>query len=65
MDTHRRSARYDDDRMPRLVDVNTTAKVLGISRSQVYVLVKTGKLSPVRVGARLRFRLDELERGTR
>lgn len=50
--------------MPQLVDVNTTARVLGVSRTQVYALVRRGKLKPVRVGSRLRFRLDELlERG--
>lgn len=45
-----------------LLDVNGTARFLNVSRRQVYRLVESGELRPVRVGSRLRFRLRDLER---
>ncbi|CAN5349129.1 hypothetical protein BH20ACT13_BH20ACT13_25870 [soil metagenome] len=55
-------AAYKDDRtLPRAISVNDTAAVLGISRATVYRLIQSGDLRPVRVGRRLRFRLEELD----
>jgi excisionase family DNA binding protein len=55
-------AAYEGERtLPRVLTVNDTAAVLGISRATVYRLVQSGDLRPVRVGRRLRFRLADLE----
>lgn len=45
----------------RLLTINDVAFRLAISRNSVYRLVRSGALSPVRVGERLRFRARDLD----
>jgi excisionase family DNA binding protein len=47
---------------PSLRTVDDLAGYLRISRQQVYNLVRSCELQPVRVGNRLRFRAEEIER---
>ncbi len=44
-----------------LLTVDQAARFLGVSRRQVYRLVRSGELKPLRVGQRLRFRVRDLE----
>jgi excisionase family DNA binding protein len=46
---------------PPLLSVDDAAAFLRVSRRQVYRLVESGQLRPLRVGTRLRFRLRDLE----
>ena len=46
----------------RLLNVNETAVYLNTSRWSVYKLVRDGHLRAVRVGERLRFKPDDVER---
>jgi excisionase family DNA binding protein len=45
----------------RLLTINDVADRLAISRDTVYRLVRSGALTPLRVGERLRFRVGDLE----
>jgi excisionase family DNA binding protein len=45
-----------------LYTVNTLAEYMGVSRDLIYRLVASGQLKPGRVGNRLRFHPDEVER---
>jgi excisionase family DNA binding protein len=45
----------------RLLTVSDVAHRLAISRDSVYRFVRSGALSPLRVGERLRFRPEEIE----
>lgn len=38
------------------------ARILGVSRSQIYRLAALGEIAHVRVGRSVRFRLEDLER---
>ncbi len=64
MTSHESAPSHEPRTLPRLISVNEAAGVLGVSRRQVYALVQAGKLKPIKVGARLRFRLADLEEGT-
>jgi excisionase family DNA binding protein len=44
-----------------LLSVNDVARYLAISRKSVYRLERSGDLRSLRVGARLRFRLSEVD----
>jgi putative molybdopterin biosynthesis protein len=56
------SRRYTPPGDPlQLLPVADTARVLSISKSSVYRLRERGELRGVRVGARLRFSMRELE----
>jgi len=57
------ASRYADGRTERdrLLTINDVAFRLAISRDSVYRLVRSGALRSIRVGERLRFRLDDLE----
>lgn len=37
---------------PLAISVNATAKVLGVGRSSVYLLMKSGKLEAIKIGRR-------------
>jgi excisionase family DNA binding protein len=54
---------YGDARMEplRLLTINDVAYSLAISRDSVYRLVRSGSLSPIRVGERLRFRREDID----
>ena len=52
---------YDAGRSP-LLTVNDVARLLVVSRDSVYRLIRDGHLRPVRVGKRLRFRPEDIER---
>jgi excisionase family DNA binding protein len=49
-------------RIDPLLSVNEVATYLGVTRRTVYRFVQDGNLRPVRVGERLRFRTEEVER---
>ena len=59
---------YAPERPTSLLTIAELAQLLGIGRTTVYRLVKTGELRAVRVGERLRFRPEDvnayLERGS-
>jgi excisionase family DNA binding protein len=63
MSTHRAEGYEVERRALRpLLTVNGAAEYLSVTRWQVYRLVRTGALRPLRVGSRLRFRVEELDR---
>lgn len=37
---------------PLAISINATAKALGVGRSSVYSLIKTGKLEAIKIGRR-------------
>jgi excisionase family DNA binding protein len=45
---------------PMVYGLKDVAKLLGISRSSVYILLKEGQLSPVRIGRRILFTEGDL-----
>ena len=45
----------------RLLTINDVAGLLVVHRDSVYSLVRRGDLHPIRVGTRLRFRLEDIE----
>jgi excisionase family DNA binding protein len=45
----------------RLVDVTGAAAYFGVSRRTIYRLIQEGALKPIRIGARLRFRVRDLD----
>lgn len=47
---------------PLLVDAKQAARLLGIGRTMLYELIKTGALTPVHIGRCVRFSVSELER---
>jgi excisionase family DNA binding protein len=49
-----------DGIQPMVYGVRDAGRILGISRSSVYVLLKSGLLTPVRIGRRLLFTESEL-----
>jgi excisionase family DNA binding protein len=51
---------YDPPRSSALLSVDDVGEFLGISRSGVYRLVRSGDMPCYRVGERLRFRQDEI-----
>jgi excisionase family DNA binding protein len=55
------TARYGTDRPDALMTVNETAHLLGIGRSTLYQLRQRGDLRAIKVGARLRFSLRDLQ----
>ena len=59
-DTQQYAARATAFPQP-LLSVDDAAAFLRVSRRQVYRLVESGELKPLRVGSRLRFRLRDLE----
>lgn len=54
------STTYAAPRMP-LMTVNEVATLLGVSRGVIYRLVARSELQPYRVGARLRFRPEDVD----
>jgi excisionase family DNA binding protein len=44
-----------------VLSLNEVARVLGVDRSTVYGLLRTGELEAVRVGKRKKFRPEDLE----
>jgi excisionase family DNA binding protein len=48
--------------MDRLYSVKDTLKILNISRTNLYALVKLGKITPVKLGKRTLFNEEELNR---
>jgi excisionase family DNA binding protein len=55
------ATQYESDPTPPLWTIDDVARRLAISRDSVYRLVRSGALSPLRVGERLRFRPEEIE----
>ncbi|GIU97414.1 MAG: hypothetical protein KatS3mg013_1217 [Actinomycetota bacterium] len=51
-----------EERMKPLLKPAEAARMLGVSRSQIYHLAATGEIAHVRVGHSVRFRLEDLER---
>lgn len=45
---------------PLLVTVRQACQMLGLGRTSVYHLVRSGKLRPVRIGGAVRFSVDHL-----
>ena len=45
---------------PMLVTANQVARLLGVSRSQVYVLMKSGQLGSVQIGRSRRITKDQV-----
>lgn len=45
---------------PLLVTVRQACQMLGLGRTSVYHLVRTGRLKPVRIGGAVRFSVDHL-----
>lgn len=45
---------------PLLFGIKDAAKMLGVSRSSIYVLLKEGKLAPVKIGRRVLFKEQDL-----
>lgn len=54
------STTYSGERT-QLLTINEVAAMLAVHRDTVYNLVRRGHLHPVRVGARLRFRVADVE----
>ncbi len=52
----------DEDARPILVNVETAARLLGISRSEAYQMVARGELPTVRFGRAVRVHRGQLER---
>lgn len=48
--------------VPIMFNPRDTAKILSISRSQVYVLLRTGELESVRIGRSRRISQDQMIR---
>lgn len=48
--------------VPIMFNPRDTAKILSISRSQVYVLLRTGQLESVRIGRSRRISQDQMIR---
>jgi excisionase family DNA binding protein len=44
-----------------VLSVNEAARVLGVERSTIYRLLRTGELQAVRVGKRRKFRPEDLD----
>lgn len=42
--------------------INETAKVLGLGRTSVYLLIKDGRLDVVRIGRRTLVRVESIQR---
>jgi excisionase family DNA binding protein len=55
MRAHLESPRYGSDRPAELLTIADVARLLGVSRGSVYSLMRSGELSPIRVGRRARF----------
>jgi excisionase family DNA binding protein len=51
-----------DEERPLLVNVETAARLLGISRSEAYTLAAAGELPTVRFGRAIRVHRGQLER---
>ena len=47
--------------MEGLLNADQAAKILGISKSMVYLLATSGRLKKVKIGACLRFKREHLE----
>ena len=45
---------------PLLVNVRQACQMLGLGRTSVYHLVRSGQLRPVRIGGAVRFSVDHL-----
>jgi excisionase family DNA binding protein len=56
-----RDAISDDVPVRPLLSLNEVARVLGINRSTMYSLLRTGELEAIRVGKRKKFRPEHLE----
>jgi excisionase family DNA binding protein len=52
--------RLSDGIQPMVYGVRDAGRILGISRSSIYALLKAGLLTPVRIGRRLLFTEREL-----
>jgi excisionase family DNA binding protein len=59
---HDMEERYTDRRMPRLVNVEGAADILGFVPQYVYRLADSGKLKGARIGSAWIFRRVEVER---
>lgn len=46
----------------RLIDVSSLAALLGVKKSWIYEQVRTGKMTPIRLGRQLRFRVVDIEK---
>jgi excisionase family DNA binding protein len=55
MSAHLQTPQYGGDRLADLLTIADVARLLGISRGSVYVLMRKGELVPIRVGQRARF----------
>ena len=60
MQRHLATENYGERRPLPVLSVNEAAHVLGVERSTVYRLLRTGELQAVRVGKRLKFRPEDL-----
>ena len=47
---------------PLALSINDTAKLLGVGRSSVYALLKTGKLDAIKIGRRTLLTTDSIKR---
>jgi excisionase family DNA binding protein len=55
MSTQNLGPPYAGDRLEELLTIANVARLLGVSRWSVYVLMRAGELVPIRVGERARF----------
>lgn len=58
---HLATENYGATRLAPVLSVNDAARVLGVERSTIYRLLRTGELQAVRVGKRKRFRPEDLD----
>lgn len=49
---------------PLAVSINSAAKALGIGRSSIYALIKSGKLEAIKIGRRTLLTTDSIKRLT-
>ena len=62
MSEHHEVRAYGGARTNELLTIDDLRRVLQVSRGTVYKIVNSGELRAVRVGERLRFRADDVER---
>lgn len=52
---------YESLRLAPVLSINEAAAVLGVERSTIYRLLRTGELQAIRVGQRRRFRPEDID----
>jgi excisionase family DNA binding protein len=63
MQQHLATTEYNPPRksLAPVLSINEAARVLGVQRSTIYRLLRTGEIEAVRVGKRKRFRPEDLD----